>query len=153
MKIDEVMAEEPKVDIYMKEMFHVWDAKVIFDSILNKLQHENDGLIFTVKDSPYYPGSCEHIFKWKPKHLNSIDFNLEPFPTSGKIIEGFENVWLLTTSDKVLFDFITFTEDEQQTYLALYNEFVSLKKSLVLECFFEEQLEHPSLTKLHSLKD
>lgn len=84
--------ELPKIDIFMKEMFSVWDAKVIFDKILNKLQHENDGLIFTVKACPYYPGTCEHIFKWKPMHLNTIDFNVLPLP---KRVPCFETVWQL----------------------------------------------------------
>ena len=62
----------------MKEMFNVWDAKKLIELILPKLQHENDGFIFTIDECPYYPGTCEHIFKWKPPNLNSIDFNLVP---------------------------------------------------------------------------
>lgn len=42
----------------------------------DKLMHENDGLIFTVDECPYYPGTCEQIWKWKPIEQNSIDFVL-----------------------------------------------------------------------------
>jgi mRNA guanylyltransferase len=38
------------------------------------LVHENDGLIFTVDKCPYYPGTCKEIIKWKPPHMNTIDF-------------------------------------------------------------------------------
>lgn len=59
-------------------MFNVWDAHELFPKLLQtkKLEHDNDGLIFTVDDCPYYPGTCEQIFKWKPIELNSIDFKL-----------------------------------------------------------------------------
>ena len=48
--------KNPPVDIYMKEMFNIWDAHVIFDKIMPKLEHENDGIIFTVDAAPYYMG-------------------------------------------------------------------------------------------------
>ena len=83
-----------------------------------------------MKNAPYYPGSCEHIFKWKPKLLNSIDFNLIKLP---KVVAGFENVWCLKTSDGVLFDFISFTDDEQSLYSKMSESF----NTLVLECFFD----------------
>jgi hypothetical protein len=38
------------------------------------LPHENDGLIITMDNCPYYPGTCEQILKWKPVELNTIDF-------------------------------------------------------------------------------
>lgn len=40
------------------------------------LLHENDGLIFTVDACPYYPGTCDEIIKWKPPHMNTVDFEL-----------------------------------------------------------------------------
>lgn len=45
----------------MKEMFNVWDAHLLFPKLLdaNKLEHENDGLIFTIDESPYLPGTCD----------------------------------------------------------------------------------------------
>ena len=40
----------PAIDIYMKEMFHIWDSYQLFEALIesDKLEHENDGLIFTV---------------------------------------------------------------------------------------------------------
>ena len=68
--------------LYMKDMFEIWHTKDLFNMIEYKdpvkdqefLVHENDGLIFTVNQCPYYPGTCEEIVKWKPLHMNSIDF-------------------------------------------------------------------------------
>jgi len=53
---------------------------MIFENIIPKLRHENDGLIFTKEECPYYPGTCEEIIKWKPKELNTIDFILKRGP-------------------------------------------------------------------------
>jgi mRNA-capping enzyme len=66
----------------MKEMFNIWDAKFLMPKFIDshKLEHENDGLIFTVDLCPYYPGTCEEILKWKPIELNSIDFKLQATP-------------------------------------------------------------------------
>lgn len=75
-------------------MFHVWDAYKLFPHLLenNKLEHDNDGLIFTIDEVPYYPGTCEQILKWKPIELNSIDFVLVK-------IEGVDDVCALKTHD------------------------------------------------------
>jgi hypothetical protein len=51
------------------------------------MNHENDGLIFTKVDSPYKPGRDFNIVKWKPPHLNTIDFLMVPnekFDNEGK---------------------------------------------------------------------
>ena len=42
------------------------------------LNHENDGLIYTKVDNPYRVGRDDNIIKWKPPHLNTIDFLLIP---------------------------------------------------------------------------
>ena len=82
-------AKAPIIDIYMKDVFKIQDVPAIFEHVIPRLQHGNDGLIFTQNAVPYYPGTCEEILKWKPRHLNSIDFELKalnlPIP----------NVWAL----------------------------------------------------------
>jgi hypothetical protein len=67
----------------------------------DKLMHENDGLIFTVDDCPYYPGTCEQIWKWKPIEQNSIDFVLRA--TVDPMI------FQLRTRDDTLFSYIVLT--------------------------------------------
>jgi mRNA guanylyltransferase len=85
----------------MKEMFRVQDAYVLFEHVLPRLEHENDGLIFTVDSAPYYMGSCAHIWKWKPMHLNTIDFNVRQIENS-----ALKNVWALSCTKGELFDFL-----------------------------------------------
>lgn len=70
----------PFVNIYQKDVFEIWQTPYLFKMIDPKsgvLLHENDGLIFTTDACPYYPGTCEEIVKWKPSHLNTIDFELK----------------------------------------------------------------------------
>jgi hypothetical protein len=88
------------IDIYMKEMFNVWDAHFLLSHLIdqNKLEHENDGLIFTVDECPYYPGTCFEILKWKPQEKNSVDFKLGQTKNS--------NIFTLRTSDQKLYGFI-----------------------------------------------
>jgi len=147
-KVKQATSPLPRIDIFMKEMYNVWNAGVIFDNILTKLQHENDGLIFTVKAAPYYPGTCEHIFKWKPMHLNTIDFNVVPLVS--KHTQGacwYEHVWQLQTRDFEIFDFIVFSPEEDRYYRELSKQ----QQPLVLECNFDKHLDHPALAYLSSL--
>ena len=139
----------PPVDVYMKEMFNVWDAHVIFDLIKNKLEHENDGLIFTVDASPYYMGQCKHILKWKPLHLNTIDFNAIPLVRARVPIDDI-NFWSLHTRHGDLFDFICMSKAETEKYLAWMNE--NKTDSCVLECNFDREVDSAGVNLLNSLK-
>ncbi len=71
------METYPVLDIYMKDMFTLRDVPSIFDHLMSKLMHHNDGLIITLNGCPYYPGTCEDILKWKPRDQNTIDLELK----------------------------------------------------------------------------
>ena len=73
------MKKYPYIKIFQKDIFEVWQTPQLLKMIKGDwLKHENDGLIFTVDNCPYYPGTCPEITKWKPAHLNTIDFQIEP---------------------------------------------------------------------------
>lgn len=42
--------------------------------------NENDGVIFTPVKMPYVVKNCDALLKWKPPHLNSVDFLLQLSP-------------------------------------------------------------------------
>ncbi len=46
--------------------------------------NENDGVIFTPVKMPYVVKNCEALLKWKPPHLNSVDFLLQLTPMVDK---------------------------------------------------------------------
>jgi len=92
----------PKIDnflmLYMKDMFEVWEVESLFRLIDHKsgvLLHENDGLIFTLDAMPYYPGTCMEIIKWKPPHMNTIDFEIKYL---GQFAD--EKIWGLFVNDR-----------------------------------------------------
>ena len=65
-----------------KKMQFAYATELMFEEILPKLPHGNDGLIFTCRTTPYQCGTDQHILKWKPAHENSIDYRMTlEFPT------------------------------------------------------------------------
>ena len=120
----------PKFDIFMKEHFRVQDAHIIFDHILPRLQHENDGLIFTVNAIPYYMGTCPYIWKWKPMHLNTIDFNVRPIDN-----KDLPQIWSLHCSKGEIFDFIVLPDPAKM--LEYQNWRQQKQAECVLECNFD----------------
>jgi len=63
--------------VEMKEMQFSYGIEMMFREVLPKLKHQNDGLIFTCRGSPYQFGTDPHILKWKAPYDNTIDFRLQ----------------------------------------------------------------------------
>ena len=60
-----------------KEMQVGYGIEMMFKDVLPNLQHGNDGLIFTCRETPYQFGTDQHILKWKSADMNSIDFRMQ----------------------------------------------------------------------------
>jgi len=67
----------------MKKMEFSYGLTKILEFEIPRLKHKNDGLIFTSINSPYIPGTCQKMLKWKPPHENTIDFKLTLEKESG----------------------------------------------------------------------
>lgn len=50
----------------MKDFFQITDLDILFNKIIPRLNHGNDGIIFTKNDSPYDIYQSDHLLKWKP---------------------------------------------------------------------------------------
>lgn len=76
-----IKPRRPKSDdaftVYIKDFFDVCHAANVVFPLGCRLPHECDGLIFTPADDPYKPGTCPRLLKWKPSHLNTVDFVIE----------------------------------------------------------------------------
>ncbi|KAG9318544.1 hypothetical protein JVU11DRAFT_635 [Chiua virens] len=63
-------------DIKVKDISFSYGIEDVFRLVVPTLQHGNDGLIYTCRETPYIPGTDSNILKWKPPSENSIDFKL-----------------------------------------------------------------------------
>ncbi|KAI5192441.1 mRNA guanylyltransferase [Nematocida sp. AWRm77] len=73
------------LELTIKAMHKSYGLGEVYRKIIPELSHENDGLVFTCVNHPYQVGTCRAYLKWKPPHLNSIDFKLQKI----KSMEGF----------------------------------------------------------------
>lgn len=75
--------KEDSFAIYLKDFFDVCHSASFVFPLGCRLPHECDGLIFTPADDAYKAGTCLRLLKWKPAHLNTVDFVIE-------LVMGFE---------------------------------------------------------------
>ena len=71
-------------NVVLKKMELAYGTEMMFRTVLPKLTHGNDGLVFTCRTTPYQPGTDQHILKWKREEENSVDFRLKlQWPLAG----------------------------------------------------------------------
>eukprot|EP00750_Incisomonas_marina_P002094 INCI1206.1.p1 GENE.INCI1206.1~~INCI1206.1.p1 ORF type:complete len:833 (+),score=170.98 INCI1206.1:246-2744(+) len=119
--------------IMMKEMFRVnvpGTTEHLLNHVVGLLQHENDGLIFTPNTMKYRAGTTYEILKWKPKHLNSIDFMLQ-LCYRGNDPEGRFTINMLAENSRNVKRFID--------WIDVPTEFRGrLRANMIVECTFDE---------------
>ena len=63
--------------IKIKTFFPTNNFSSFLTDYLPKLPYKTDGLVFTPVDEPIRVGTHETMFKWKPRNLNTIDFQVK----------------------------------------------------------------------------
>ncbi|CAJ1438068.1 unnamed protein product, partial [Effrenium voratum] len=101
------------VQLMLKDFFELWQIRDV-TAIAAELPHGTDGLVFTPVMVPYAPGTCPALLKWKPAHMNTVDFKLEVVSGENKnmhvkLLVGFKTAqqwqvkfcghWLAKTGD------------------------------------------------------
>ncbi|CEP09075.1 hypothetical protein [Parasitella parasitica] len=71
--------------VEFKEQQFTHHLDIVFNEIIPKLKHGNDGLIFTSVNAPYSMGTCNKMLKWKPLNENSVDFKVSLFFPGGSL--------------------------------------------------------------------
>ena len=119
--------------IMMKEMFRVntpGATEFLLNDVIGKLQHENDGLIFTPNTMTYRAGTTYEILKWKPKHLNSVDFMLQVC-YRGNDLQPRYSINVMQEGSKYIKQFVDWIVPPAH----LLNR---LRANLIVECTFDE---------------
>jgi hypothetical protein len=66
-----------KLKIKLKKFFVTEDIKQFNEEYIPKLCYKTDGVVFTPVRDPVRIGTHETMFKWKPRDMNTIDFQLK----------------------------------------------------------------------------
>ncbi|GFE53229.1 mRNA capping enzyme [Babesia ovis] len=69
-------SKDTPLTIYLKDFFDISHIPHV-EEFAQRLPHVSDGLIFTPVRLPYLPGTCTKLLKWKPPHLNTVDFSVD----------------------------------------------------------------------------
>ncbi|CAI2367689.1 unnamed protein product [Moneuplotes crassus] len=141
--------------VNLKDFYLDVHTKVLWEKIIPKLDHANDGIIYTMNECPYYPGTCQQIIKWKPALLNSVDFNL-------KLITSFsdqEYIWGLYArtyeSPEYLYDCIFFENaEENEKWRKLHSQTYTHANPnpVIVECAFRPDLSYDNLIRFNKYK-
>ncbi|KAI5165612.1 mRNA guanylyltransferase [Nematocida sp. AWRm78] len=163
-KIDEVREKEDHQDkisknnnpveltVLLKRMHKSYGISEIFSEIIPKLSHENDGLIFTCVNYPYIPGTCEYFLKWKPPHLNSVDFRIR------KLSDIFYKLFVIHNGNEIFYDIFCYNVNNHynisndQEIDGLIGEFCYNPKEYALDTEYTQVKGNWSLLRIRTDK-
>ena len=109
-------SKENSVQIRLKNFFITEDFEEFQNDFLPTLKYKTDGLVFTPLNDPIRIGTHETMFKWKPRDLNTIDFQVKD---SGK-------TWGLYIQDRGV---LIFQSELPKSYKSPW-----LKENNIFEC-------------------
>jgi hypothetical protein len=69
--------KKDKIQVKIKTFFPTSEIHTFFNDYFPTLPYKTDGLVFTPVDDPIRIGTHETMFKWKPRDLNTIDFQVK----------------------------------------------------------------------------
>uniref|UniRef100_A0A2A4JQW3 mRNA-capping enzyme n=1 Tax=Heliothis virescens TaxID=7102 RepID=A0A2A4JQW3_HELVI len=85
MKEGKIKKEQEPFSIRLKQFWELPMARQLLgEKFAKTLSHEPDGLIFQPSKERYIAGPCEDVLKWKPSHMNSVDFKLKIVTQGGQ---------------------------------------------------------------------
>lgn len=113
--------------IIVKQMYKSYGFCEVFKSIPS-MRHKNDGMIFTPVNEPYRLGRCDVLLKWKPSHLNTVDFLMRKVEDCNYVYE------LLCYCKGNVLDVFDYYVDVDEDVIGYYDGFIG-------EFSFDDRLE------------
>lgn len=128
---------ELEIDIKPKRCVPKSNLKDLWEDSFSST-HKNDGLIFTLNDSPVETGTSSSIFKWKPMH--SIDLKFEHA----------DNAWKIYCNANNSSDLIDVSHKLEENAICIEeNKFLNAvipRKTCIIECFISFEGESLKLS-------
>jgi hypothetical protein len=133
-----VRSSKFQIALYMKDYYSFDKIDYLYSQICKSLCHHNDGIILNYDDYPYYSGSADEIFKWKPSYLNSVDFEVSTYTPGGSkrrlyVLNVNESVNKLLPMTCLFFD----KAEEKDAFEKEYEELSHLPNRIIAECYFD----------------
>nr|4PZ6_A Chain A, mRNA-capping enzyme subunit alpha [Schizosaccharomyces pombe 972h-]4PZ6_B Chain B, mRNA-capping enzyme subunit alpha [Schizosaccharomyces pombe 972h-] len=114
----------------------------LFNEVIPRLRHGNDGLIFTCTETPYVSGTDQSLLKWKPKEMNTIDFMLKlefAQPEEGDIdYSAMPEFQLGVWEGRNMYSFFAFMYVDEKEWEKLKSFNVPLSERIV-ECYLDDE--------------
>ena len=66
--------KDPVKHVYVKRF---WNLDSLDDLLSHEFPYETDGLVFTPNQEPLRVGTHDTLFKWKPRDMNTVDFQVK----------------------------------------------------------------------------
>lgn len=128
------LPKPPMIDVYIKDYFTFDKFESTFKFCSNhNFPHENDGIIINFDDYPYYPGTSDEIFKWKPIH--TIDFEMKQI-NNEFILYIFEGREKISAVSVLSFQNEEEKEEFNKEYLKVKN-----RSSIIVECYYDRNFK------------
>ena len=141
----------PSVDFYIKDYYTFDKMHELYD-ISKSFNHENDGIILNYDDYPYYQGTSDEVFKWKPAHLNTIDFEIKEVDIENN---SFIVLNVNEREERILPVSLLFflNEEEKESFYKEYNKVKFNTTNLIAECYYDKHLITDETINFHLLID
>jgi hypothetical protein len=153
---DYTVEEGFQIGFVMKEYYTLDKIGILYSSLCENLRHQNDGIIINLDDYPYYSGSANEVYKWKPANLNTVDFELtilRPSHYSGRelyVLNVYETKYKSLPISCLFFE----SDEEYNSFMQEYNELSYSQKRIIIECYYDfdfntdETVNHNMLDEL-----
>jgi hypothetical protein len=127
-----------QIAVYMKDYYTFDKIDYLYSQVCKSLSHHNDGIILNFDDYPYYSGSANEIFKWKPSYLNTVDFEVStvtPFNSKRRlyVLNVNQSLNKLTPMTCIFFD----NEEEKEQFEKGYEELSNSPNRIIAECYYD----------------